>query len=93
MKLTAHEIRPEPLPQAQDIRPLEFTLVPDEQHAEEEEEVGRVGGLEVQVELGVHELDKVVKGEELGTHTGLIAEEVALLVVGLVFRECLGRKV
>ena len=31
-----------------DIGPLELALVPDEEHAEEEEEVGRVGALEVQ---------------------------------------------
>ena len=27
----------------------------------------------------VHELDEVVKGEELGAHAGLVAEEISLL--------------
>ncbi len=33
----------------------------------------------MQVEGGVHELDEVVEGKELGAHAGLVAEEVALL--------------
>ena len=33
-------VRPEVLPQAQDIEPVEFALEPYQQHAEEEEEVG-----------------------------------------------------
>lgn len=59
---------------------MKFALVPDEQHAEEEEEVGGVCGLEVEVEGGVHELDEVVEGEELGAHAGLVAEEVTFLL-------------
>jgi len=59
---------------------LKFALVPDEQHAEEEKKVGGVGGLEVEVEGGVHELDEVVEREKLGAHAGLVAEEVALLL-------------
>lgn len=68
---------------------MEFALVPDEQHAEEEEEVGGVCFLEVEVEGWVHELDEVVEGEELSTHAGLITEEVALLVIALSACICL----
>lgn len=40
-------VGPEGFPEAQDVGPFELALVPDEEHAEEEEKVGRVGGLEV----------------------------------------------
>ena len=72
-------VGPETLPQAQHVGPGELALVPDEQHAEEEEEVGRVGGLQVQVELRVEELHELVEGGELGAHAGLVAEEIGLL--------------
>jgi hypothetical protein len=58
---------------------MEFPFIPDEEHPEEEKEVGRVGGLEVEVEFGIHELDKVVEGQKLSTHAGLVAEEVSFL--------------
>lgn len=84
MEVAAQMIRPEGFPQPQNVRPLELALVPDEEHAEEEEEVGGVCFLEVEVEGGVHELDEVVEGEELSAHAGLVAEEVALLVIASV---------
>lgn len=49
MKVAAQEICPQALPQSKYICPQEFALVPDKQHAEEEEEVGRVGTLEMKV--------------------------------------------
>lgn len=79
MKVAAQIIRPQRLPQSKGISPFEFPLVPDEQHTEEEEEVGGVGGLKVQVELWVHELDEMIEGQELGAHAGLVAEEVSFL--------------
>ena len=33
----------------------------------------------MEVEFWVHQLDEMVKGEELGAHAGLVAEEIALL--------------
>lgn len=33
----------------------------------------------MEVEFGVHELDEVIERQELGSHAGLVAEEVALL--------------
>jgi len=62
VKLTTHEIRPQAFPKAEYIGPFEFTLVPDEQHAEEEEKVGRIGGLKMQVQRWVHKLNEVVEG-------------------------------
>lgn len=79
MEAAGEIICPERFPETENVRPFEFALVPDNQHAEEKEEVGAVGGLEVQVELGVHELNEVVDGEELGAHAGLVAEEVLFL--------------
>lgn len=35
--------------------------------------------MEVEVECWVHQLNEMVKGEELGAHAGLVAEEIALL--------------
>jgi len=55
-------VSPEGFPEAQDVQPGKFALVPDEQHAEEEEEVCRVDALKVQVEFRVEELDEVVEG-------------------------------
>lgn len=78
VEAAAEEVGPEALPQAQDVGPVELALVPDEQHAEEEEEVGAVGGLEVGVQPGVHELDEVVERAQLVPHPGLVAQEVAL---------------
>lgn len=79
MKIAAQEVGPEGFPESEHIDPFEFALVPDEQHSEKEEKVGRVGALEVEVEVWIHELDKVIECEELGTHAGLIAEKITLL--------------
>lgn len=76
VELRTQVIRPQPLPQSQHVAPFELALVPDEQHAEEEEEIGRVGRLEVEVEGRVEELDELVQRGQLGAHTGLVAHEV-----------------
>lgn len=81
MKVATQEVGPEGFPESEHIYPFEFALVPDEQHTEEEEKVGRVGTLEVEVEVRIHELDEVIECEELGTHAGLIAEKVTLLYI------------
>ena len=101
VEVGAEVVRPQALPEPQRIGPLELALVPDEQHAEEEEEVGRVGGLEVHVELRVHELHQVVQGEQLRAHPGLVAQEVPLHAVhelyeapegdGVVLHYCVDR--
>lgn len=70
---------PERFPETQYVGPFKFPLVPDKEHSEEEEKVGAVRGLQMEVELRVHKLDEVVNGEELGAHAGLIAEEVLFL--------------
>ena len=80
VEVAAAIIGPQRLPQTEHVGPFEFALVPNEQHSEEKEEVCRVGGLEVQVKLGIHELDKVVECRELLAHAGLVAEEVPLLI-------------
>jgi hypothetical protein len=79
VEITAVEIGPETFPQEEHVVPREFPLVPDQQHSEEEEEIRAVRGLEVKIELRVHELDKLVECCELEAHAGLIAEVVALL--------------
>ena len=61
------------------VSPFKFAFVPNKKHAKEEEKVGGVGRLEVQIEFGIHELNEVVEGKELGTHAGLVAEEVPFL--------------
>lgn len=61
MEATGQIVRPQGFPQTQHVRPLEFPLVPDQQHAEEEEEVGAFGRLQVKVELRVHELHEMVE--------------------------------
>ena len=50
-------VRPQGLPQSEDIGPFKFALVPYEEHTEKEEEVGRVSGLEMKIEGWVHKLD------------------------------------
>lgn len=81
MEAAGEIICPKGFPETEDVCPFEFALVPYDQHAEEEEKVCAVGRLEVQVELGVHELDEVVNGEELSAHAGLVAEEVLFLLL------------
>ena len=77
VELAALEVGPESLPEAEHICPLKLALIPDKQHSEEEEKVGRVGFFEVEVEGGVHKLDEVVECEKLIAHAGLVAEEVS----------------
>lgn len=62
MEICRSIVSPEGFPESQDVQPGEFALVPDEQHAEEEEEVCRVDALKVEVEFWVEELDEVVEG-------------------------------
>jgi len=73
VEVAALVVGPERLPQPQYIRPLEFALVPDKQHPEEKEEVCRLSGLKVKIQLGVHKLYEVVKRRELLAHAGLVA--------------------
>lgn len=87
VKITAQPVGPESFPQTEDIGPFEFALVPDKQHAKEEEKVGGVGGLEVQVEGWIHELDEMIKSKQLSTHAGLVAKEIAFLVRRQGWRE------
>lgn len=47
MELAAEPVRPESLPEAKDVAPFELALEPDQQHAKEEEEIGRVGRLQM----------------------------------------------
>lgn len=79
VKVTAVVIGPQRLPQPQNICPLELALVPDKEHAEKEKEIGRVSGLEMEIEFGVHELHQVIERHELLAHTRLITKEVSLL--------------
>lgn len=87
MEAAGEIICPEGLPETEDVCPFEFALVPYDQHAEEEEKVGAVGGLKMKVELWIHELDEVVDGEELGAHAGLVAEEVVFLLLSDEFND------
>jgi len=43
VEVAALVVGPECLPQPQHIRPFELAFVPNKQHAEEKEEVGRLG--------------------------------------------------
>ena len=79
MEVAAQIIGPEGFPQSQDVAPWELALVPHYKHAEKEEEIGAVGGLQVQVQRRVHQSDEVIEGQELSAHAGLITEEVAFL--------------
>lgn len=65
VEVGGEEVGPEGLVQAEDVGEAELALEPDEQHAEEEEEVRAVQLLEVLVEFGVEELAEVVEGHEL----------------------------
>ena len=47
VKVAAQVVGPESFPQPKGIRPLEVPFVPDQEHAEEKEEIRRVGGLEM----------------------------------------------
>ena len=87
VEVTAQVIGPEGFPESKHIHPFEFSLEPNEKHAEEEEKVRGICRLEVKVELGVHELHEVVECEELLAHTGLVSKEIPLLVLVLVCRK------
>jgi hypothetical protein len=73
VKVTTLIVCPQRLPQSKGVGPFELSLVPHKKHAEEEEKVGRVGGLQMEVELRVHELYKVVERRELLAHPGLVS--------------------
>jgi len=79
VEIAAQIVRPQRFPQSENIGPLKFPLVPYEEHSEEEEEICRVGGLKVNIQLRVHKLDEMVKCEKLFAHTGLVAKEVSFL--------------
>lgn len=81
METTGQIVGPQGFPQTEHVGPFKLPLVPDQQHAEKEEEVGAIGGLQVEVELGVHQLHEMVEREELGAHARLVAEEVLFLTL------------
>jgi hypothetical protein len=60
---------------------LELPLVPNQDHPEEKEEVGAVGGVKVVPELRIHEVNELIQGQELVPHTRLVAKEVSLHAV------------
>lgn len=60
MEIAAQVVGPKTFPEPQRICPIELTLVPDKQHAKEEEEICGVCRLEVHVEFGVHELNEMI---------------------------------
>jgi hypothetical protein len=74
-------ISPKRLPESQDIGPFEFSLVPDKEHTEEKEEVCGIGGLEMEIEFRIHNLDEMIECKKLFAHAGLIAKEIALLII------------
>lgn len=78
-KLPAVIIRPQHLPQPQHVVKRKLALERDEYPAEAEEEVEAVGFLEVPEELGVHDFDELLEGEELLFHAALVTEEVLFL--------------
>lgn len=45
MEVAGQVVGPESFPETKDIGPFEFTLVPNQEHPEEEEKVGAIGGL------------------------------------------------
>lgn len=73
VKVRTIHIGPERFPETEYVWPFKLAFIPYEQHAEEEEKVGRIGFLEVEIEFWVHELDEVVKSEELVSHARLVA--------------------
>src|SRR5690349_14556447 len=78
MIVGAHVIGPEALPEPEHVEPLKLALVPDEEHAEEEEKVGTLGLLEMKVELRVEQLHQLIQRQQLLPHATLVAEKVAL---------------
>lgn len=78
MKITAQEIGPQHLPKMQNISPRELPFIPNQQHPEEEEKVGRIRALEMQVKLRVHELHEMIEREKLFSHPALVPQEVPL---------------
>ena len=63
METTAQVIGPKGFPEAKNVYPFEFALVPDKQHAEEKEEVGRVSRLEMEIKFRIHELDEIIESQ------------------------------
>jgi hypothetical protein len=79
VEIAALVVGPQSLPQSKHVGPLKFSLVPNQKHAEKEEEICRVSRLKMKVEFGVHELYEVVECCELLAHAGLVSQEVTLL--------------
>lgn len=77
VEATGLVIRPETLPQPQDIHPRKFAFVPDQQHPEEEEEICAVGLFQMLPQLRVHEVHQLVKRCQLRAHAGLVTQEVS----------------
>ena len=61
VEVCAVVVGPQGFPKAQAVGPFHLALVPDEQLAEEEEEICGFGFLEMFVEFRIHELDKMVQ--------------------------------
>ena len=68
MEIATQPIRPKSLPQAKHIRPFEFTFEPDQEHSEEEKEIGGICRLKMKIKSRIHELNKVIKREQLVAH-------------------------
>lgn len=49
MEVAAQVVRPQALPESENVHPFKLTFVPDQQHAEKEEEIGRLGLFQVEV--------------------------------------------
>jgi hypothetical protein len=81
VKAAAKPIRPERLPESQDVDPHKLSLVPHKQHTKEEEEVCAISSLEMEIELWIHQLNKLVECHELEPHSRLVSEKVPLLDV------------
>jgi hypothetical protein len=63
MEVTALVIGPENLPQTESIHPWELAFIPNKQHAEKEEEIGRIGFLKMDIEFRIKDLNKVIECE------------------------------
>jgi hypothetical protein len=81
VEVAAIKVGPKSLPEPQDVIPLKLPFVPNQQHAEEEKEIGRIGILEMKIELRIHELHQLIEGEELFSHARLVAKEIPLLCI------------
>lgn len=79
VEIAGQVVGPEGLPETKDVGPLEFTLVPNQEHPEKEEKIGAVCRLQVEVKLRVEQLQEMIQSEKLDAHARLVAEEVSLL--------------